>query len=65
MLALTQCRHLPQAHRDRARMVAVVGVSRADDQASHQLSPTGSVVRCRSWFLDVGRPASELRTVRG
>ena len=47
-------------------MIAVVGVRRADDQASHRLSlSTGSVVRCRSWFLNIGRPASEMRTVRG
>ena len=55
-----------ETHRDRAKTVAVVGVRRADDQASHRLPLlTSSVVHCRSWFLDVCRPASELRTVRG
>ena len=47
-------------------MIAVVGVSIDDDQASHRLSLlTGSVVRCRSWFLNASRPASELITIRG
>ena len=55
-----QCRHPPQAHRERARRLAVVDVGLADDEASHQRSPSrGSVARCRSLFLVVVRPAIE------
>ena len=43
-----QCRHLPQAHRDMTRMVAVVDVGRPDDHSSHRRS--GSISRCHSWL---------------
>ena len=57
-----RCRYPPRGHHVRASRLAVVDIDLADDQASHQRSPSrGPVVCCRSLFLVVFRPAFDSR----
>ena len=60
-----QCRHPPRANHDMARKIAVVNVGLADDQASHQQSPSRVYVASwRSLFFTVVHPAFESRITR-